>query len=313
MLILQEKWVTTAYKEQILNAINEPAHRKYFATKFKHSDSAQVYEDIAWKLIGIARRNIKHELNSRISKYMYDWLNTGKQKDLFDQDGICPCCGIGIETQLHIFQCNNPDVIRARSKCMTTFIQHMQASHVPPDIIAAISEITSATFDQRSPKLDYTIPAIRHAIKCQDAIGFELLTRGFLTKQWLTAILTFTQDKPDHKMKSILLGLWMHVMEPMWEARNNILHKDTSIVHVNAHKQLDSELRDWKILSNERLHHTQQHLTSYSTSDFKRWTIQHKQNTLHILQLAHRNYKQYLDSNDSKRLQTLITQYLPTA
>jgi hypothetical protein len=75
MLILDGKWVTTAYKMQILNAITEPAHRKYFASKFKH------------------------EVNSRISKYMYDWLNTGKQKDLFDQDGICPCCGVGIETQ----------------------------------------------------------------------------------------------------------------------------------------------------------------------------------------------------------------------
>jgi hypothetical protein len=39
MLILNGKWVTTEYKAQILNAITEPAHRKYFANKFKHADS----------------------------------------------------------------------------------------------------------------------------------------------------------------------------------------------------------------------------------------------------------------------------------
>jgi hypothetical protein len=151
------------------------------------------------------------------------------------------------------------------------------------------------------------------AIKHQQTIGFELLTRGFLSKQWLAAILYFTQDKPDQKMKSILQGLWLHIMEPMWEARNEILHKDTSIVHTNAHKQLDSELQDWQTLSRQRLHYTQQHLVSYSTADFKRWTIQHKQNTLYILQLAHRNCKQYLDSDQNKRIQKLITEYIQKA
>jgi hypothetical protein len=157
MLILDGKWVTTAYKMQILNAITEPAHRKYFASKFKHENSKAVYDNVAWKYIGLARRNLKHEVNSRISKYMYDWLNTGKQKDLFDQDGICPCCGVAIETQLHMFQCNNPDISRARTKCLTTFIQHLQSKHVPPDVIEAISEITAATFENRTPNLDYTI------------------------------------------------------------------------------------------------------------------------------------------------------------
>jgi hypothetical protein len=208
---------------------------------------------------------------------------------------------------------SHPDIARARSKSITTFIQHMQTKHVPPDIIEAITEISSAIFENHQPKLDYTIPVIKTAFEHQEMIGFELLTRGFLLKQWLSAILYFTHN-PDQKLKSILLGLWLHVMEPMWEARNEILHKDTSIVHINAHKQLDSELQDRKTLSRQRLHHTQQHLTSYSTSDFKRWTIQHKYNstsdfkrwtiqhkynTLHILQLAHRNYKQYLDSEDS--------------
>jgi hypothetical protein len=189
----------------------------------------------------------------------------------------------------------------------------MQAKPVPPDIIDAIIEISSAIFERRKPKLDHTIPSLRATIKHQEMIGFELFTRGFLTKQWIPAIISITQDEPEQKLKSILLGLWLHVMEPMWEARNSILHKDTSIVHTNEHKQLDSELNDWKTLSLQRLHHTQQHLTSYSTADFNRWTLQHKQNTLHILQLADRNYKQYLESTDNKKLQTLITRYIPKA
>jgi hypothetical protein len=90
MLIINGKWVTTEYKTQIQTAIMKPKHRAYFQKKFKHADKT-VYDNIAWKIIGQARHNLTHELNSRLSKYMYNWLNTGHQKELFGEDGTCPC------------------------------------------------------------------------------------------------------------------------------------------------------------------------------------------------------------------------------
>jgi hypothetical protein len=33
---------------------------------------------------------------------MYDWLNVGSQKKKMGGSGICPCCGIEEEDQLHI-------------------------------------------------------------------------------------------------------------------------------------------------------------------------------------------------------------------
>ena len=90
-------------------------------------------------------------------------------------------------------------------------------------------------------------------------------------------------------MKAILLGLWHNILEPMWEVRNNILHKTNNTVITNEHNQLNSELMDWKNLAHVRLHHTQSHQVSYSRSDFTYWTLQHKRNALYILQLAHRN------------------------
>jgi hypothetical protein len=59
-----------------------------------------------------------------------------------------------------------------------------------------------------------------------------------------------------------------HVMGPVWECRNNILHKTDNIVTRNAHTQLDSELQDWKILlATEGLHYTQQYLTNNSVTN----------------------------------------------
>ena len=124
---------------------------------------------------------------------------------------------------------------------------------------------------------------------------------------------TLHQRQNSPKNEAILLGFWHHIMEPIWQCRNDFLHKSDNIVVTHEHQQLDSELKDWKILSRDRLHHTQQYLVSYSTSDFNRWTLQHKKNTLHVLQLANRNYKQYLDSQ--AHLQPHITKFfmpLPT-
>jgi hypothetical protein len=306
MLIIDGQWVTTEYKTQIQTAIMKPKHRAYFQKKFKHADQT-VYDDIAWKIIGQARRNLSHELNSRISKYMYNWLNTGHQKELFGEDGTCPCCGKEDETQIHMFQCPNPDMVRTRKLAVTNLHQHLREKHIPPDISGCLIELCSSVFEQREPNLDTSIPVMRTVIQHQQSIGYELLTRGFLSTAWITALQHFTKDKVEQKAKIIILGLWHQLMGPVWESRNNILHKTDNIVTRTAHKQLDMELNDWKTLSNERLHHTQQHLTNYRTSDFERWNIQHKKNTLHILHTAHRNYKQYLKENSS--LQTLISQY----
>jgi hypothetical protein len=147
MLIIEGKWVTTEYKQQIQTAIMKPKHRAYFTEKFKHIDPT-VYDDILWKTIGLARRNLSHELHSRISKFMYNWLHTGLQKELFGHDGTCPCCGKTDETQLHMFQCPNPDMIRARKLGLKSLHQHLREKHVPPDVSGCLVELCTSLFDQ---------------------------------------------------------------------------------------------------------------------------------------------------------------------
>ena len=209
MLIVKDKWITS-YREQIHCAFMDPEHQKFFCSKFQLEDN--IYDTIAWRYIGCAWRNLHRELNARIAKNLYNWLNSGRQKGLMEHDPTCP------------------------------------------------------------------------------------MTRGcFLANGWMDVIRHYTHDKTEQKMKAILLGLWHNILEPIWEVRNNILHKTNNIVITNEYNQLDSELTDWKNLAHVRLHHKQSHLVSHSRSDFTYWTLQHKRNTLQILQLAHRNYKQYLD------------------
>jgi hypothetical protein len=71
-------------------------------------------------------------------------------------------------------------------------------------------------------------------------------------------------------------GLWDFIFLPIWEQQSNILHTPESIVTIAEHRQFDVELIDRKRDKNQRLHHTQRHLTEYTTEELKTWTVQHK-------------------------------------
>ena len=311
MLIIDGKWIMAGYKEQLTIALTKPRHRKYFLQRFKTTD--KVYDDILWECIGSARRNIRHRMNTRISKYMYDWMHTGKQKGLFGDDGTCPCCGAQEETQAHIFQCMNPTIVRARETSIKSFTSHLQQHRIPPELIECAVELVKAFFNKSEPKIRQISATTKQIIDAQQKIGIESFTRGFLSKQWLTSLIRMKSNQPKTKIKTIIQGLWHHIMEQIWEAHNNILHKTDNIVTQTARRQANGKLLDWKTLASERLHHSQQHLVAYCKSDFKFWTLQHKHNTLHILQQAHKNYKQYLKADNTEGIQTLITRYIPTA
>ena len=189
---------------------------------------------------------------------------------------------------------------------------HLHQSKIPqPSIVTIIISIIGSVLQRTEITPPLLLPHLYKAYHDEQRIGSELMTRGFLAKSWIPAIRHYTKDKTIVKIKAILLGLWHNILEPVWECRNNISHKGDNIVTIHAHKQLDQELMDWKHLAHERLNYTQIHLVSYSRSDFHHWTLQHKKNTLHILQLAHRNYKHILDSELVHSQRLIISFFKP--
>lgn len=202
---------------------------------------------------------------------------------------------------------------KTRETSIKSYTTYLQQNKIPPEYIECAIELTKAFFNNTTPSIRHTSATTSTIIQAQTKIGIELFTRGFLSTQWLQTMIQNKHRHPKTKIKLIIQGLWHHIMEPIWEQRNNILHKSDNIVTQTAHMQADSELQDWKTLASERLHSSQQHLTSYCKADFKYWTLQHKHNTLHILQTAHRNYKQFLKSNIAAGFQTTMTQFINTA
>lgn len=94
-LYIGNNMVTTDFNEQIQYAAQAPKMFDYIANKFGWTDP-QV-STVNWKGFGRTKDRLDHFRSIRTSKWVFEWLNVGSQKEKMGQDGTCPCCGIGIE------------------------------------------------------------------------------------------------------------------------------------------------------------------------------------------------------------------------
>jgi hypothetical protein len=155
-------------------------------------------------------------------------------------------------------------------------------------------------------------PDILAALNEQLQFGIDLTLRGYLSNKWVHAMANHTAGHIDRKMTALYTGLWTFLFEPIWQQRNNILHLPNSIASRYEHGQLNKDLMQWKAHTNARLHHTQQHLTSFSITDLHHWTLRQKHNILNLLIVANKNYMERLRS-EVGGAQPLITSYLTLA
>ena len=77
MLYLKNNLVTTKMEEQIQQEAHEKKLKEYIKNKYEWTDVNM--DSINWKAVGHAKRRLKLNTTIRISKFMHEWLNIGKQ------------------------------------------------------------------------------------------------------------------------------------------------------------------------------------------------------------------------------------------
>ena len=101
MLQIEVEWITSQYEQRVIDAATYTVMKQYIKEKFQWGEDEFNITD--WNEIEQARKGCTKNENVKITKLMYDWVNTGHQKSKMDQDEICPCCGIEEETLEHMY------------------------------------------------------------------------------------------------------------------------------------------------------------------------------------------------------------------
>ena len=305
LLIIEGRWVTTKYAEQIQDAVMHKSHIKFFLHKYKHLHDHH-YDSIYWRGIGLARRRLTLSENIDLTKYMNGWLNSGRQKGHFGELPECPCCGWHEETQLHIFCCTHPQMIATRKKSFQQLRTYYELHKIPSTIYYPFIMICESTTNMDNVWWNSHQPDhLRQAIVSQEELGGEMMLRGYLVSEWLAALREAGADKPDQCMTHLHLGLWKILYPSIWEQRNTLLHGDESFTTKLERKNLTRELIEWKRVAGSKLGASQIYLIDYNIKTIAGWTLSTMQTTIDIIHKAAKNFQ----NSDGNKLQPLITKY----
>ena len=74
------------------------------------------------------------------------------------------------------------------------------------------------------------LPEITKAVENQSRLGGKFLLRGYLTRDWLDALIIHAKQQPEQKLNHLYIGLWITLFSTIWEKRNDDLHGQNNVV-----------------------------------------------------------------------------------
>ena len=138
------------------------------------------------------------------------------------------------------------------------------------------------------------LPSVKTAIMNKKKLGGEFLLRGYLTRDWLAAIM---QVKKIGKAE-----LRLTLFEAVWEQLNEMLHGKNGIVDVYERQQLIAEMKEWKHQAHTRLGSKQQFLVTFTDDEILRWRTATIREHLKLITQASKNYNNIILDKDQLRI-----------
>ena len=311
MLYLGNNMVTTEMEEQIQYHAHEEALRTYVLNKFEWTDNE--YDSINWRAIGIAKERLKLNRSIRISKMMHNWLNVGRQKQMIDEalnDGLCPCCGLEVEDQEHLYTCTHVEMRETLEKGIDELQLGLYKANVPSSTyIAFVDIIRRLTNSTREPK-QWTCPKATLAAERQSTLGTHAIMRGHLHTQWCETIReTYRprppppgwdsppKDKSPLDMSALLVEEVWNLFEKLWAKRNEILHKDDSHAAKSETSHLTDQLLEYRRNRQRLLAVGDHHLIERPVEDIVRMDRKNKRRLYKLLESCRAQYNLELVNN----------------
>ena len=108
---------------------------------------------------------------------------------------------------------------------LTKLLKVGKTKRIPQNIMEAICHILRSFGDNSLAEVKDTYsPELQEAFRQHKLVGFNLLSRGYIAKGWLTALEAAGLRNPDRQINSLQRLLWDEWAFPIWNMRNKILH-----------------------------------------------------------------------------------------
>jgi hypothetical protein len=186
MLHINNKWITSHYKEELYTARRTKPMEEYLKVKYNWNEQRLKY--IHWPSIKTVRQQLSHTKRMQMCKIMHGWLPVAHMHHHITGTNQCQGCKCNNKTINHFLQCPHPSITEKRTNILKQMRAKGKKLKIPKDVLHAITQtLTAYTGSTQSINHNYNT-AIKTRIKYQQKNGIDMMARGFLSKQWLHTI-----------------------------------------------------------------------------------------------------------------------------
>ena len=295
--------VMSHQKHHILLAHRLSTLKQYCCKKYNWLHPT--FDGVNWPAIRTVRRRLSKTQQMQTAKIMHGWLPVMHMLSHMTGNSQCPGCPHPDETLDHLFRCPNIVMRKRRDTLLLDLRTSGRKQGWPRPILEALWTIIHDFCEGQATTLPQH-PQIREAVTAQLDIGINLLPRGFLSTRWLYLLEEFGVERPQSKITLFLHTLWFSFTLPLWQTRNDIVHRQE-----NLHRQANllnncAQLR-W-FLDNPHVLSTSDHfLLRYSNEDIDHMTDRAQTHTLYHLEAARESNS--LDLLNRQKGQHTITKF----
>jgi hypothetical protein len=236
---------------------------------------------------------------------LYENLNVGKQKQMMGQDGTCPCCGLEMEDQMHLYQCSNKEMTNAFNDAIKIIKSTLVKDGISSDVYNAYIHALCSAARRNHPDSTYTSPKsneIYEILEQQSTLGSISVLRGFLHKEWTYLLQRKKMQRVQKPVKegtrekdaveqtvSLVLGSW-NLFEAVWKARNTILHGGDNEIDERAQSQMLERLLEYRRKRFSLLQPCNHFIIAHPVSNVIKWTHDRMKAKLELLDKLSRLY-----------------------
>jgi hypothetical protein len=310
MMKIGSQWISTRVDQALQLGYVEKPLKHYISTRLEMS--AEAVEHIDQDVIAAARAPHKWARTARISKLMYDCLPVGHNwRQHGAESDQCPCCGSPDKTFEHLVHCCDEGLNAVRCESIEDMVETASHKRIPEAVSVVIFGIVRRLTESREPTIpSESSPALLRAWKSQKQIRFQNMVKGWVTKDWSRAMRAHGSKDPDGHVIMILTLLWDGFFEPVWEYRNNRLHRMENSAMSSMMRTLGDRLQwfqDNKTIVLAPRHYM---LVEFRVEDVQRWDRRARRMQLLMLEKARKIYA--IECKQRVSGQQVITDLFPS-
>ena len=239
--------------DSIRHEVNKLKIHKYWIRKKKYNINQEI--NIDWELFARSRMLLSKSRQIWMSKWLSGFCGVGRRLFLqsYQSHSNCPRCNLTNEDTSHVIQCKDVGATLLWEEEINSLQKWMENHGGDPGLTNTICGSLKSWRNHRPlPSVNTSEYLINEAIYKQDSIGWRSFIDGFIVKEWRDIQRNFmerndSQRSPMLWMTKFQRRIW-EIPWKLWGHRNQILHGDGSLVHVQEKRNVDfAILREWDI------------------------------------------------------------------